>query len=417
MYPKLKILMVSTEYPPMHGGVGRYTENLVRSLLLKGLEVEVVSDSHGAGRYHGLSPYNKKNLNSNVLTTLVNKIMPDIVHIQHEHGLYYYNQNPLYPLKSYTGLDDFYEQCNVPIVTTFHTSMYFKQWMQLVNVFKKKKDLMNLKAFYNIWRHFINYYKFHSINKHIMAKSSCGIVFSNYLRQLIPDTTVVYHGSEPHYQKEISKAEARNKLHLPQNGRLALAQGFFTNTKGWDMIKNIQMPENWKLVINYSKNFYNKENIEIKLPEENIINLNRDYLTEEELSLVLFAVDALFMPYKVSSGSGTMFDGLGHGKPFIASDLGFFREFSKMNLGIVSKRDPNSFEKAFIELDRNYQKFELYVKEFRKKILWDNIADQHLRIYTNLVEKAKLSIGVTRYQSDELICDKTTTQSFDFEKY
>ena len=94
-----------------------------------------------------------------------------------------------------------------------------------------------------------------------MAKSSCGIVFSNYLRQLIPDTTVVYHGSEPHYQKEISKAEARNKLHLPQNGRLALAQGFFTNTKGWDMIKNIQMPENWKLVINYSKNFYNKEYI------------------------------------------------------------------------------------------------------------------------------------------------------------
>ncbi|CAN5877512.1 hypothetical protein BH23THE1_BH23THE1_28640 [soil metagenome] len=409
--------MVSTEYPPMHGGVGRYTENLVRSLLLKGLEVEVVSDSHGAGRYHGLSPYNKKNLNSNVLTTLVNKIKPDIVHIQHEHGLYYYNQNPLYPLKSYTGLDDFYEQCNVPIVTTFHTSMYFKQWMQLVNVFKKKKDLLNLNAFYNIWRHFINYYKFHSINKHIMAKSSCGIVFSNYLRQLIPDTTVVYHGSEPHYQKEISKAEARNKLDLPQNGRLALAQGFFTNTKGWDMIKNIQMPENWKLVINYSKNFYNKENIEIKLPEENIINLNKDYLTEEELSLVLFAVDALFMPYKVSSGSGTMFDGLGHGKPFIASDLGFFREFSEMNLGIVSKRDPNSFEKAFIELDRNYQKFELYVKEFRKKILWDNIADQHLRIYTNLVEKAKRSIGVTRYHSDELIHDKITTQSSNYEKY
>jgi hypothetical protein len=183
------------------------------------------------------------------------------------------------------------------------------------------------------------------------------------------------------------------------------------------MIKNIQMPDTWKLVINYSKNFYNKENIEIKLPEENIINLNKDYLTEEELSQVLFAVDVLFMPYKVSSGSGTMFDGLGHGKPFIASDLGFFREFSKMNLGIVSKRDPNSFEKAFIELDRNYQKFELYVKEFRTKILWDNIADQHLRIYTNLVEKAKLSIGVTRYQSDELIHDKITAQSSDYEKY
>lgn len=400
--------MVSTEYPPMHGGVGRYTENLVKSLLMKGLEVSVVSDSHGAGRYRGLSPYNGKNLNSNVLTTLVKKVMPDIVHVQHEHGLYYYNQNPIYPPKSYTGLDDFYECCNVPIVTTFHTSMYFKQWMQLVNVSKKKKDLLNLKTFYKFWRQFINYYKFHSINKHIMAKSSCGIVFSNYLKQLIPDTTVVYHGSEPFCQTVGSKAQARNKLHLPQNGRLALAQGFFTDTKGWDMIKKIQMPKNWKLVINYSKNFYNKENIEIKLPEKNIINLNKDYLTEEELSLLLFAVDALFLPYKVSSGSGTMFDGLGHGKPFIASDLGFFREFSNMNLGIVSKRDPTSFESAFMELDQNYQKFELYVKEFGRKILWDNIARQHLQIYTNLVEKAKLSMGVTQYPSEDLVYNKIT---------
>lgn len=28
----LKILMVSTEYPPMYGGVGRYTANLTREL-------------------------------------------------------------------------------------------------------------------------------------------------------------------------------------------------------------------------------------------------------------------------------------------------------------------------------------------------------------------------------------------------
>lgn len=408
--------MVSTEYPPMHGGVGRYTENLVRSLLLKGLKVDVVSDSHGAGRYHGISPYNKKNLNSNVLTKLVKEIMPDIVHIQHEHGLYYYYQNPVYPCESYTGLDDFYERCNVPIVTTFHTSMYFKQWMQLVKASKEKNDLLNLKILYKSWIQFINYYKFHSMNRHIMAKSSCGIVFSNYLSQLIPNTTVVYHGSEPYYQTVVSKTEARNKLHLPHNGRLALAQGFFTNTKGWDMIKKIQMPQNWKLVINYSKNFYNNENIELKLPEKNIINLNKDYLTEEELSLVLFAVDALFLPYKVSSGSGTMFDGLGHGKPFIASDLGFFREFSKMNLGIISKRDPNSFRKAFIDLDQNYQKFEFYVKEFGKKILWDNIAKQHLEIYANIVEKAKLSMGEISYQSDEIIHGKIITQKSNYEK-
>lgn len=203
---------------------------------------------------------------------------------------------------------------------------------------------------------------------------------------------------------------------MPQNGRLALAQGFFTKTKGWDMIKKIQMPMNWKLVINYSKNFYNKENIEIELPEKNIINLNKDYLTEEELSLLLFAVDVLFLPYKVSSGSGTMFDGLGHGKPFIASNLGFFKEFFSMNLGIVSKRDPNSFEKAFKEMDQNYPKYELNVTEFGKKILWDNIANQHLQIYTNIVEKARLSTGATRYQFRELTHNKIAAQRSVYKK-
>ena len=28
----VRVLMVSTEYPPMRGGVGRYTENLTKSL-------------------------------------------------------------------------------------------------------------------------------------------------------------------------------------------------------------------------------------------------------------------------------------------------------------------------------------------------------------------------------------------------
>ena len=107
------------------------------------------------------------------------------------------------------------------------------------------------------------------------------------------------------------------------------------------------MPLNWKLVVNYSRNFYNTEvdDIELKNGKVNnqIINLGKQYLTEEDLSLLFFSCDAVFLPYKVASGSGIMFDGLGHGKPFISSNLGFFKEFSEMNLGIVSNRKPRCF--------------------------------------------------------------------------
>ena len=41
---ELKVVMVSTEYPPMKGGVGRYTYNLTKALRRLGLEVCVVCD-------------------------------------------------------------------------------------------------------------------------------------------------------------------------------------------------------------------------------------------------------------------------------------------------------------------------------------------------------------------------------------
>ncbi|MGA8484185.1 MAG: hypothetical protein WB706_07270 [Nitrososphaeraceae archaeon] len=50
-----KILMVSTEYPPMRGGVGRYTFNLVRQLRKKGLNVLVASNEEGDSDFFGTS--------------------------------------------------------------------------------------------------------------------------------------------------------------------------------------------------------------------------------------------------------------------------------------------------------------------------------------------------------------------------
>jgi hypothetical protein len=39
-----KVLMVSTEYPPMMDGVGRYTYNLTKGLRKLGLGIHVVCD-------------------------------------------------------------------------------------------------------------------------------------------------------------------------------------------------------------------------------------------------------------------------------------------------------------------------------------------------------------------------------------
>jgi len=75
-----KILMVSTEYPPMRGGVGRYTFNLVGQLRKKGLNLLVASNEEGDGDFFGLAPANNENYR--VLLKIVDEIQPDIVHIQ-----------------------------------------------------------------------------------------------------------------------------------------------------------------------------------------------------------------------------------------------------------------------------------------------------------------------------------------------
>src|SRR5688500_1364171 len=68
----LKVLMVSTEFPPMPGGVGRYTFNLTQGLRKLGLEVLVVCNEKGNGDFYGLSPKNKEN--AQVLLNLVSKV-------------------------------------------------------------------------------------------------------------------------------------------------------------------------------------------------------------------------------------------------------------------------------------------------------------------------------------------------------
>jgi hypothetical protein len=113
----------------MRGGVGRYTFNLVRQVRKKGLNVLVASNEEGDGDFSGIAAANNENYRA--LLKIVDEIQPDIVCIQCEHGLYGLVLDQLNPNKTRTNIDLFYDLCNIPIVTTFHTSFYFKQWMKI----------------------------------------------------------------------------------------------------------------------------------------------------------------------------------------------------------------------------------------------------------------------------------------------
>jgi hypothetical protein len=242
-----------------------------------------------------------------------------------------------------------------------------------------------LRATYDYWTHLLNYSSFNSLNRGKIGPNRAGIVFSKYLQNLIPGSYLIYHGSEPSVPPPTDKNEVRKKFLLPEDANIALAVGFMTATKGWDMIKKMSVPNDWKIVINTSKNHYSKEGVKKKFENDGVIDLNRGFLDDRELSLLLYSVDALILPYKVSSGSGVMYDGLAHGLPFISSKIEFFKEFSDMGLGISVDRNASDFSRALLELKGDYKKYKDAVLGFSENLRWKEVASKHILLYSSII--------------------------------
>jgi glycosyltransferase involved in cell wall biosynthesis len=254
-----------------------------------------------------------------------------------------------------------------------------------------------------LWRHLLNYRAFNNLNKGKLALSKAGIAMSNYMSKMIGrNCYVVYHGCDPAPSVSEDKNQARKYFDLPTEGHIALAAGFRTITKGWDILPKLKLPKEWLIITNSSKGHYSMERLDMEWERKNevragkdgdyyhyhnsanglkIIDLKRGFLSEKELSLLFYASDVSLLPYKVTAGSGVMFDSVAHGIPFVASDLGFFKEFEEMGLGITSKRDPIAFTQAIMKIDKHYEHFKRSVDELRPKLKWDFIAEQHAAIY------------------------------------
>src|SRR5918911_1050212 len=207
----MRILMVSTEYPPMLGGVGRYTANLTNALKRQGAEVSVVCNEKGHGEYNnlGLSPTNIAN--SELLLRIVHDTKPDVVHVQFEPGLYGLIMDLADPRNSRTYVDSFYRNCNTPIVTTFHSAYGFKDWMsQALAVKSGRYGKLGIPARIAVkaWRNFINFKAFREINREKLRLSRAAICFSKYLSQAVGGGNVIYHGAEPAIYPIPSKQEA-----------------------------------------------------------------------------------------------------------------------------------------------------------------------------------------------------------------
>ena len=326
--------------------------------------------------------------------------------MQFEPGLYGLVLDSGNPSASRTYIDQFYYRSKVPIVTTFHSAYTLREWMGQAMIVKRGGRIgkfgIPMRAAIRTWKSLVSYEAFHNINKEKLKLSSMGVCFSKYMSKRLGGGNVIYHGADPALPEQVSKAEARSRFSLPQDKMIAVAIGFSTATKGWDILNKMEMPKGWIMVLNSSKGHFNREkNLSSHGMDEtkkkkhlgdnktSVIDLERGFLKDEDLSMLFYASDVVVLPYKITSGSGVMFDALAHKVPFVASDLDFFKEFEQMGLGITAKRDPVSFARAIDNLGKTYDKYSAAVDNFRQQLRWEYVANQHIEIYNRAIKEKK----------------------------
>lgn len=368
----------------------------------------VACNERGEGDFSGLDAENKQN--SDVLLGIVKELKPDLVHIQLEHGLYGLNFGSIRKFRMQTNIDRFYERCQKPIITTFHSAYPFDQWMNLVpsNHLTKFRllgipiELSNLALKYG--NRMLTFELFNRANREKMLRSAASIAFSEYMAKMLSTRSckvnVIYHGAEPSIMNRPTKEVARSHFSLPFDWRIALALGFVTHTKGWGILKGMKIPDNWTILANQSRNHYSNEmygpsSLPLNNNKDGLFELNLGFLPDDELSLLFYASDTVIMPYSVVSGSGVMFDSLAHGLPFVASDLGFFKEFARKGLGIAVKRRPFEFTEALKKLESEYPYYKKEVERFRSNLNWDSVAKRHVEIYMRVLTKSHEYRGLT----------------------
>jgi glycosyltransferase involved in cell wall biosynthesis len=429
----MKILVVSGEYPPMNGGVGRYTKNLVHAIAKKpNVEVSVAigggggsatapitsdpsTDSNNVTVYHGVVRKGDKR-NSERILQIVSETKPDVVNIQYERGLYEIDttiRHTFWRLMHGSTLDRFYKMSPVPTVSTLHTVFPQDEYYAYIKERATRKEgrfgflPQPLRAAIRRWVMKQRY----DLLLHVVSQSDGVISPARTLQEVVRGGTVIYHGAEPAIELSSlssrinDKKEFRKEFGLPLDKMLLLAFGYAGSYKGFDVLAKLRLPFGWSLVVKQTKHERGFEKpIELGGGKNegvnNVISLNLGYLDDTTMSKLFFACDAIIFPYKIVSISGVMFDALAHGLPFIASDLRFFKEFAEMGLGIVCKRNTQSFERSISTLALEYNEYKTRVEQFRSKLQWSNVANKHLEFFSGLISQDSNNESATKYEKN-----------------
>lgn len=381
----MKIAWLSS-WPPRPCGIATYSDELVEALRNAGNDFEIICHPDG-GRA------NEKNVHPVMDTTVngwddsvyeaIQKIGPDVIHIQHEYGLYQTSGD--HGASLFRLLFRLHTQGKYPSVITYHS------------VYSRLNPMIRL---------------YMDVTQRLVQ---AGIVHADYqwmnlhanLGRIVDNVYVIPHGAAA--DLSISRAAARKTIGLEDRPTLGML-GWFTETKGFHNVIEIwdelaaELGPDVVLVLAGDARMGDPNQIHYKQKllslverckyKEQIIQLLGSY-TPEAYNRIMASFDLMVMPYSFASQSGNLAHSFAVGVPAVVSGIeGLKAEADASSAAIaVPPGDKKALKQAILMLMGNPSLRKAYSRRaaeyVKKKISWSKTAGKHMRVYKKAISQFK----------------------------
>ena len=381
----MKIGIIST-YPPLDCGIGTYSSYLIEELRRLKNKIYIICHRGGEGLdcYPAFN-YNDPDLPNKAFEAMM-KFTPDLVHIQHEFGLFGEQKGMNVIPLAYK-----FKLSHIPIVITLHTV-------------SEKPD-----------------YEEQIIRKALVEIAEATIVHEEYQRELIKEQLghedkiwVIPHGVRK--IRPVLKVKAKKELGLVGK-KIVLLQGYFRRSKNFERVVRLfskiaeDVDDALLLIASGARRqediAYRDEFLEFvaKSRAEDKIKVLLGPFPEQRFDLILSSADVAVLPYLKGAQSGIMAHCLAFAKPMVVSSdvQALVVSIQKTRSGLVAGTDAELTE-AIIKIltDKNLAKeFSDHARRYVKKHLsWQIISSKHMAVYNKILKDQRLFEGIVTEKVD-----------------
>ncbi|TVR73510.1 MAG: glycosyltransferase [Sphaerobacteraceae bacterium] len=383
-----RVLFITGEFPPMHGGIGDYTSILADALEPHGWESLFMTSSaalDGANDPRIVSTVD--NWDSSIVETArqtIEETQPDLIHIQYQTGAFQL-RSAINTLPLRLG----FRQRPVPVVTTYHDLL---------------RPYLFPKA--GIFRRWAN---------RALAHGSDAIILTNERDYNQVHRNPRYRdrlwripiGSNLPVATDVDRDEVLARYDLDPAGFVIGFFGFLTADKGVDdLLDALERPDmtgiellviSGDLPTTDTSNQRYFDRITARLRNASVPTTITGYIAPEEAAQALAAVDLIALPLRggASLRSGTLLAALKSGTPVITTDpragdsLAPFSPGESIWLVPVSETDFLHEAIQLLRLEPSLRvRLSAAAVDASRQFSWDAIAERHLEVYTSVTQKS-----------------------------